>query len=121
MKTKNAAKLLLATSRQCPPLTQSMPLEGAIAGSASTDIPLTALCTMPAQYVADNGIGQQTMDFAAMANERRPPMTKTCATCDWYEDYQGVCCNGDSQHRADFMSADQGCEFWKEDDHEVSE
>lgn len=45
-------------------------------------------------------------------------MTKCCATCAWYEDYQGVCCNGDSPHRADFMSADQSCEFWKEDDRE---
>nr|DAM43877.1 MAG TPA: Protein of unknown function (DUF3027) [Caudoviricetes sp.] len=23
-------------------------------------------------------------------------MTKCCATCAWYEDFQGVCCNGDS-------------------------
>ncbi len=45
-------------------------------------------------------------------------MTKCCATCAWYEDFQGVCCNGDSPHRADFMSADQSCEFWKEDDRE---
>lgn len=45
-------------------------------------------------------------------------MTKRCSACAWYEDYQGVCFNGDSPHRADFMSADQGCEFWKEADHE---
>lgn len=53
-----------------------------------------------------------------LVSERRPTMTKCCATCAWYEDFQGVCCNGDSPHRADFMSADQGCEFWKEVDHE---
>ena len=29
-------------------------------------------------------------------------MTNTCSTCRWYEDFQGVCCNGDSEHRADF-------------------
>ena len=45
-------------------------------------------------------------------------MTKCCATCAWYGPFQGVCCNGDSPHRADFMSADQSCEFWKEDDRE---
>lgn len=25
-------------------------------------------------------------------------MTKCCATCDWYKDYQGVCYNGDSSY-----------------------
>ena len=40
-------------------------------------------------------------------------MTKTCGTCRWYEDYQGVCCNGDSKWRADFRDADQGCEKWE--------
>ena len=46
-------------------------------------------------------------------------MTKTCAACAWYEDYQGVCCNGDSPHCADFMSPDQRCREWerKETDH----
>lgn len=53
-----------------------------------------------------------------MSYIRRPTMPKTCATCAWYEPFQGACCNGDSPHRADFMSADQSCEFWKEDDRE---
>ena len=33
-------------------------------------------------------------------------MTKCCATCRWYEDYQGVCFNGDSKWRADFRDAE---------------
>ena len=33
---------------------------------------------------------------AAFAWTRRTSMTKCCATCTWYEDFQGVCCNGDS-------------------------
>ena len=41
-------------------------------------------------------------------------MPKTCATCRWYEDYQGVCFNGDSPCRADFRDADQSCNYWEE-------
>ena len=37
----------------------------------------------------------------------------TCATCAWYEDYQGVCFNGDSEHRADFTEPEDGCECWE--------
>lgn len=37
----------------------------------------------------------------------------TCATCDWYEDFQGVCFNGDSEHRADFTEPEDGCECWE--------
>ena len=40
-------------------------------------------------------------------------MTKCCATCAWYEDFQGVCCNGDSPHRADFTDPDQRCGEWE--------
>ena len=40
-------------------------------------------------------------------------MIKCCATCAWYEDYQGVCCNGDSEHRADFTEPEDGCECWE--------
>lgn len=46
-------------------------------------------------------------------------LNKTCATCAWYEDYQGVCFNGGSEHRADFTDPEDGCECWegrKEDD-----
>ena len=49
-------------------------------------------------------------------------MTKCCATCDWYEDYQGVCFNGDSEHCADFTEPEDVCEEWegREADNEVS-
>ena len=50
-------------------------------------------------------------------------MTNTCSSCRWYEDYQGVCFNGDSPHCADFTDQEDCCEEWekKEDGHEVSE
>lgn len=37
----------------------------------------------------------------------------------WYEEFQGVCCNG-IPHRADFTEPDQRCREWerKEDGHE---
>lgn len=41
-------------------------------------------------------------------------MNKRCATCDWYEDYQGVCFNGDSEWRADFRDDNDKCEKWEE-------
>lgn len=44
----------------------------------------------------------------------RPTMDKRCSTCRWYEDFQGVCCNGDSPHCADFIDADKVCEEWEE-------
>lgn len=49
-------------------------------------------------------------------------MTKTCETCNWYEDYQGVCFNGESPHCADFTEPEDGCKCWegKEAEHEVS-
>lgn len=58
------------------------------------------------------------MDFP----DKWAAMTKCCATCAWYEEFQGVCCNGDSPHRADFIEPDQRCREWerKEDGHEVS-
>lgn len=37
---------------------------------------------------------------------------KTCKTCLWWEPFQGVCFNGDSEHCADFV--DNGCECYDE-------
>ena len=39
-------------------------------------------------------------------------LLKICATCGTYEDFQGVCFNGDSEHCADFTGADDSCEHW---------
>lgn len=41
-------------------------------------------------------------------------MLKSCGTCDYYEDYAGVCTNGDSDHRADFVAAEHTCDKWEE-------
>ncbi len=43
-------------------------------------------------------------------------MTKRCATCRWYAEFEGVCCNGDSEWRGDFRDNDQGCEHWENSD-----
>lgn len=34
-------------------------------------------------------------------------------TCKWYATYEGVCCNGDSEHCADFTESECCCEFWE--------
>lgn len=36
-----------------------------------------------------------------------------CYTCKWYEDFTGVCFNGDSPNCADFMDAYDNCEEWE--------
>ena len=38
---------------------------------------------------------------------------KYCCTCDWYAEFEGVCCNGDSEYRADFRCLDDTCHKWK--------
>lgn len=41
-------------------------------------------------------------------------MEKTeCDTCKWYEQFVGVCCNGESRHRADFRDPQESCEKWE--------
>lgn len=41
---------------------------------------------------------------------------RRCMNCKWYEPFCGVCCNGDSEHRADFMDAESGCGELEEND-----
>ena len=40
-------------------------------------------------------------------------MEKRYEICRWYEDYNGVCCNGDSEYCADFMDDNDTCEKWE--------
>lgn len=37
---------------------------------------------------------------------------KTCKTCNWWEPFNEVCCNGESVYCADFV--DDGCKDWEE-------
>ena len=43
----------------------------------------------------------------------RASMTKCCATCRWYAEFEGACCNGDSPHCADFTEPEDCCAEWK--------
>ena len=47
-------------------------------------------------------------------------MDRRCMNCKWYEPFCGVCCNGDCEHRADFMDAESRCEEWEEQDNDIS-
>lgn len=38
---------------------------------------------------------------------------KECSNCDYYAEFEGVCCNGDSEYRADFVDRDNHCEHWE--------
>ena len=35
-----------------------------------------------------------------------------CGTCGYWENFQGVCFNGDSEHCADFTNWDNSCDHW---------
>lgn len=43
---------------------------------------------------------------------------KECKTCKWYASFEGVCCNGNSEYRADFREPDDTCEVWEEKEDE---
>ena len=45
--------------------------------------------------------------------EEKMENKKYCSTCRWHEPFNGVCCNGDSEHRADFRLLDDACEKWE--------
>lgn len=38
---------------------------------------------------------------------------KRCENCLWYAAYEGVCCNGESFHAAEFMDRYDGCALWQ--------
>lgn len=40
-------------------------------------------------------------------------MDKSCATCVWWEEFQGVCFNGDSPNCADFTDEEEVCEEYE--------
>lgn len=46
---------------------------------------------------------------------------KYCCTCKWYAVYESVCCNGDSEYRADYRFSDDSCKCWEHIDHESME
>ena len=48
--------------------------------------------------------------------EKKKKKKKYCSTCKYYAEYEGVCCNGDSEHCADFRGLDDTCEKWKENE-----
>ena len=37
---------------------------------------------------------------------------KYCCTCKWYAEFEGVCCNADSEWTADFRCLDDTCDCW---------
>lgn len=37
---------------------------------------------------------------------------KCCGACAWYAEFEGVCCCGDSEFRADFRCLDDTCDCW---------
>lgn len=36
-----------------------------------------------------------------------------CCTCKWYAEFEGVCCNGESENCADFTSSSDYCGLWE--------
>lgn len=46
------------------------------------------------------------------SGEATDMIKRICGTCQWYAKEYGVCCNGDSEHRADFTSSEDTCPEW---------
>ena len=44
--------------------------------------------------------------------EREGIGNKCCGTCAWYAEFEGVCCNADSEWTADFRCLDDTCPEW---------
>ena len=53
------------------------------------------------------------MDKKSRAGLPKVSPVKTCKTCRWYASFEGVCCNGDSEHRAGFRLENNWCEEWE--------
>lgn len=51
----------------------------------------------------------ESMNCGTMENKH----DHMCASCKWWEWYEGVCCNPASPNRADFVWNDDGCEVWE--------
>lgn len=48
-----------------------------------------------------------------MGLEQEEIGNKCCGTCDWYAEFEGVCCNGLSESRGGFRDSDYVCECWE--------
>lgn len=49
---------------------------------------------------------------AAFKEDGMEEKKEYCCTCKWYAEFEGVCCNGDSEYRADFRCLDDTCDCW---------
>lgn len=70
------------------------------------------------EKICDVEIGDaifKKVDFSEIQpiNGGRLPWVKRCATCTWYAEFEGVCCNADSEWTADFRNLDDTCHKWK--------
>lgn len=45
---------------------------------------------------------------------KEPDKPKCCGTCDWYAEFEEVCCNSLSESRGDFRDGDYVCDCWEE-------
>lgn len=59
-------------------------------------------------------MGKRDRRVSDCGHEAEVWRVNTCKTCRWYAAFDGVCCNGDSEHRADFRVEDETCEEWEQ-------
>lgn len=41
---------------------------------------------------------------------------KICGSCEWHDDFSWVCCNGDSEYRAEFTNDSFTCDEWEKEE-----
>ncbi len=39
---------------------------------------------------------------------------RCCENCKWHDNFSGVCCNGESEHKVNFTDNDLCCDCWEE-------
>ena len=56
------------------------------------------------------------METSELVKALKRPKVETgcCSSCNWHEDFSGVCFNGDSENAADFMDPEACCGEWEE-------
>lgn len=55
---------------------------------------------------------RKMIDYLSNAG-KRAKNRQYCVTCKWYDTELGVCCNGESEHRADFRDWNDWCSKWE--------
>ncbi len=61
-------------------------------------------------------IGRRTLAYIGRCGKKE---MNTCGTCRWYNKFEGICANIDSERRAGFVERDRVCGKWEAVEYEM--